>query len=370
MALWELDEFAPPQLLGFVRSLSVPSTFAGSRWLPDSTISDLEFQYVLGSFRRPVMATVMGWDAEAPLHARQGAGARVSGELPPIKRKSRIGEKQIIRFLQPRAGTPDQLDAVRSVYVDVAELFDTVQARVEWLRLQALSEDKVVYNEDGVIFSFDFGIDDTFQIDLTTQTNGAGTDVNALYSTVWTDLANSNPVLDLLKICDVVQAKTGQRPVEAVFSQQVINLFAGNVAMRNMIRGTNAPAAILTPGEIQTLFTLYGLPTITPYDVIVSQEQPDGSLVDVRPLNPAKGFLLPAGWASGIGGSTATNSTLWGPTAESRKLLGTPLASQAPGIYAATYNTDEPPAEYTKVAAVAFPSMPGANVLAQMKVTA
>jgi hypothetical protein len=180
MALWELDEFAPPQLLGFVRSLSVPSTFMGARWLPDQTISDLEFQYVLGSFRRPVMATVMGWDAEAPLHARQGAGARVSGELPPIKRKSRIGEKQIIRFLQPRAGTPDQLDAVRSVYVDVAELFDTVQARVEWLRLQALSEDKVVYNEDGVIFSFDFGIDDTFQIDLVTQTNGAGTDVNAL----------------------------------------------------------------------------------------------------------------------------------------------------------------------------------------------
>jgi hypothetical protein len=370
MSLWELDEFAPPQLLGFVRSLEVPPQFMGTKWLPDVTIGDLEFEYVLGSFRRPVMATVMGWDAEAPLHARKGQGARVSGELPPIKRKSRIGEKQIIRFLQPRAGTADQLDAVKSVYVDVAELFDTVQTRVEWLRLQALSEDKVVYNEDGVIFSFDFGIDDTFQIDLVTQTNGAGTDVNAQYTTVWTDLANSNPVLDLMKICDTVQTKTGVRPVEAVFSQQVINLFANNTQMRQMIRGTNAPAAVLTPGEIQTLFSLYNLPSLTAYDVVVSDEQDDGSLVDLRPLAVNKGFLVPAGWSTGVSGSTARNCTLWGPTAESRKLLGTPLASQAPGIYAATYNTDEPPAEYTKVAGVAFPSMPGANVLAQMKVMA
>lgn len=130
MALWELEEFKPKQFLGFVRSVPQPNTFLGTRWLPNQNVFDLAFEYVLGANRRPVMAHVLGYDSEAPIHGRPGVGAKVSGELPPIKRKSRIGEKEIIRFMAPRAGTPDVQLAIDSVYQGTADLLDAVQARV------------------------------------------------------------------------------------------------------------------------------------------------------------------------------------------------------------------------------------------------
>lgn len=367
MALYELDQFKPANFLGFVRSVPAPNTFMGTRWLPNQTTDDLAFEYVLGAFNRPVMAHIMGFDSEAPIHGRPGAGAKVAGELPPIKRKSRIGEKEIIRFLTPRSGLPDVQQAIDSVYRGAADLLDAIQARVEWLRMQALSEDTVVYNEAGVIFNFDFGLDNEFQIDLTTEQDGAGTSVSSEFSTVWTDFANSNPVTDLAAICDRVQQKTGLRPAEFVCSSKAQGYLLQNTQIRNMIRGSGAPATILTPGELQTVFDLYNLPTVVPYDVIVQSENADGSYSDVRPMAQNKAFLVPPGFGISRPGG---NATLWGPTAESRVVYGTPLAGQAPGIWAETYGTTEPPAEWTKAAAVAFPTMPEANRIAQMKLFA
>lgn len=358
MALYELDEFAPPQFLGFVRAVPTPQSFTGVNFLPNQTVFDLAFEYVLGAYRRPVMAHVMGWDSEAPIHGRRGAGAKVSGELPPIKRKSRIGEKEIARFLQPRANTPDVQIALDQVYTDVVDLLDSIQARVEWLRLQALSEDRVVYDEGGVQFEFDFGLDDDFQIDLTTATDGAGDAVTG-FGDPWDEIATATPLTDLQLLSQRVQDKTGRRPRVMGTSQQNINLLPNMSSLKTAIRGSNAPDTMLTPPEIQALWQIYDLPTLVPYDVIIQKEEDDGTYSDVRPLATNKAFLLPDGFA-------ASNKTLWGPTAESRVLFGTPLAGQAPGIWAETYGTTEPPAEWTKAAAVAFPSMPEANLIAQI----
>lgn len=362
MALWELDEFAPPNFLGFVRSVPPPNEFRGERWLPNQTVSDIEFEYILGSYHRPVMASVMGFDSEAPLHGRPGAGARITGELPPIKRKSRIGEKQIIRYLAPRVGTADQAEAVTSVYITAAELLDTIQARFEWLRMQALSEDKVIYDENGVKFQFDFGLDDTLQIDMTTETDGAGASVAGEFTTAWSDTTNSNPIADLAAINQRAITNTGRRIAEFCMSSTKLPLLYTNAALRNEIRGAGAPTAPITPAELDTLLAIHGLGAITTYDVVVQAEQADGTYVDVRPMATNKLFGVPEGITVG--------NTLLGPTAESRVLFGTPLAASAPGVWASTYGTDEPPAEYVKAAAVGFPSMPQANQLVQMKITA
>ncbi len=77
---------------------------------------------------------------------------------------------------------------------------------------------------------------------------------------------------------------------------------------------------------------------------------------------PGGGSVLP--------GHSAIGATLWGPTAESRPLIGTPLSSQAPGVYAVAYGQEEPPSEWIKAVGVTFPSMPGADKLGQMKLWA
>lgn len=358
MALYELDEFQGPKFLGYVRGVPEPEDFAGQRWLPNETVDDLAFEYIKGVRNKAVMAHVMGFDSEAPIAGKPGLGERVQGELPPIKRKAKITEKELIRFLQPRANSQDKQNAINAVYDHTDRLIEGIQARVEWLRLQALSEDTVVYDEGGVIFEFDYGLDDEFQISLPSQNDGAGTDLSASLGPAWSDVANSTPLADLLFLSNRMRLKTGRAPVEFVCSAKSQGYLQQSASLRALIRGSNAPTAILTMDEINTLFRIYGLPQITTYDVLVTKENADGTTTDVRPLAEDKGFLVPAG---------PVGRTLWGPTAESRRLIGTNLASQAPGIIAVTYATEDPPAEWVKAAAVSFPTMPDAHLLGQIE---
>lgn len=357
MALWELEEFQGPAFLGYVRGVPEPEQFAGQNWLPNRVVDDLAFEYIKGVNNRPVMAHVMAYDSEAPIAGRVGLGERVAGELPPIKRKAKFTEKEIIRFLQPRANSADKQAAIDSVYDLTDGLIQGIQARAEWLRLKALSEDTVTYDEGGVKFVFDFGVDQEQQIDLPTKTNGAGTSIPSL-SGAWSNTSVSDPVADLTFLTNLANDKTGTRYEQFVISRKTLGYLQQNEKMRALIRGANSPTAILTREEIENLFAIYDLPSLVTYDVKVTREKPDGTTEQVRPLAEDRGFLVPGGEAVG--------NTLWGPTAESRSLIGTNLASEAPGIIAVTYATEEPPAEWVKAAAVAFPTMPNVHLLGQM----
>lgn len=361
MALWDLEEFLPPRLLPWVRMQPVPASFAAERWLPNQTINDLNFEYIKGRRNQTVMAHVMGYDSEAPIAGRQAGGSRVAGELPPIKRKSRIGEREVIKFLTPRTGSADQREAINSVYRDTANLLDSIQARVEWLRVKALSEATVKYDEGGVVFEFDFGLTKKYQLDLTTATNGDGDALGDIVGSDWTNHATSTPVTDLQFLCNLIRDETGQLPAEFVTDSATINHLQASAELHILARGENGLPGILTQDEINAVFARYSLPTVVAYDVFVSREEEDGSIVDERILTPGRGFLVPA---------RPVGNTLWGPTAESLSLVGTALQSEAPGIFASTYGTIEPVGEWTKAAAIAFPTMPNCHVLGQIKTRA
>ncbi len=361
MALWELEQFRPPTFLGFIRELLPPTDFRGSEFLPDQTTDDVEYEYILGASQRPVMATIVGWDTEAPMGSKAITGKRVQGELPPIKRKERITEKEILRFLQPRANSGDQQRAIDEVYNITNRLVQGVLARKEWLQMQALSEDKVIYNEDGVIVQFDFGLDGTQQIDLVTQTNGNGTDVSAAYGPVWSDTANATPVSDLMQLQKDRAAKGLPPYTRMVCSQKALFYLYENAQIKGYAYDQNAPNRPLTLAEIQQVFSRYGIPVPTAYDATVDVEAADGSRTTVRCMAESKAFLLPA---------ANPGTTLVGPTAESRILVGTPYAALRNGIWGNTYYKDEPPAEFVKVAATLFPTLPEARQIGQMKLTA
>jgi hypothetical protein len=355
--IWQLEELQPALLLPYVRALLPPPSFTGANWLPNMQHDDVEYQYVIGANNVPVMAHVIGWDAEAPIAGREAQGQRVFGELPPIKRKRRISEKEIIRFLTPRTGTADQQTALRQVLGGINNLVQSIQARVEWLRMQALTEDAVIYDEGGIKIRFDFGINDAYQINLNTQLDGAGASVAADYGPAWTDAANATPLTDLMHLSDKIQDETGQRPATFLCSRKSANLLLDNAQIKGWTYATTAPDRPMMPGEVQATMDRYDLPRVVTYDVTVGAEAADGTVTQVRPMRQNAAALLPA---IGVG------RTLWGPTAESRALIGTPYQQMAPGLWASTYGTDEPPGEWSKAVAVAFPTMPNAHLLGQM----
>lgn len=357
MNIWQLEELQPALLLPYVRALLAPEAYRGSTWLPDRPHNDVEYQYLIGARNQPVMAHIIGWDSEAPIAGREAVGQKMFGELPPIKRKRRISEKEILRFMTPRLGTSDQQDALRQLMGSIANLVASVQARVEWLRMQALSEDVVIYDEGGVKWQFDYGINPDYQINLVTQQDGSGASVAADYGPDWSDVANATPVTDLRHICGRIQDETGQRPATLLCARKYAEYLLDNEQLKGWIYQTTAPDRPLLPAEVQALFTRYDLPSIVTYDVTMQAEAHDGSLSTVRPMAANKAVLLPSG---------SVGNTLWGPTAESRALIGTPYSQMAPGLWASTYGVDEPPGEWSKVVAVAFPVMPDAHLLGQM----
>ncbi|GAB3670298.1 major capsid protein [Saccharopolyspora tripterygii] len=363
--LWQMEEFAPPVFLDFVRNLLPPPAYQGATWLPNQTIDDIEYEYIKGQNDAPVMAHIIGWDSEAPIAGRPALGERVRGELPPIKRKTRISEKEILRFLNPRRGTADQQSALRAVYNDTSRLVASIQARMEWLRMQALSEDTVRYNEGGVIIEFDFGVPDAQQIVLGSAAGAATDDTGATqgaYGPVWSDVANATPLTDLITMSDQIEQATGERPSTMVMSRKAHNNLLVNGQIKGWTYAQYAPDRPMQPEEVNQTLDRYGLPRPVIYDVKVGSENADGTSTQVRTMRENQVVLLPA---------QPVGRTLWGPTAESiRTLNGTQYSAQAPGIWASTYYQDEPPSEWTKAVAAAFPSLPNVDRLGQLQVMA
>lgn len=368
--LWRLEEFQPGPLLGFIRNLRPDPAFAASRYVPDRTINDITFEYLKGVQERPVMAHVITWDSEAPIGGRPGIGERLTGELPPIKRKSRISEKEIIRkYNQPRAGTSDVRDAIEGVFDDLARHVRSIQARSEWLKMQALTEPKVIYNDGGIVIEFDYGLPDAQQVDLTTGKNAANQDIrgaswangglSGALGPVWSDTANSTPITDLMVIADYMEEKYGERPVKFLCDRKVLTWLWNSAQIKGWTYATNAPDRPMTPEEVSQTLTRYDLPQPEVYGVKVQQETASGALEEVRCMRQNRITFLP---------QRPVGEGLWGPTAESRVLLNTPYAQQAPGIVGGVYATDEPVAEWTKAAAVHFPTMPDIDKVFQMRV--
>src|SRR5688500_3455085 len=89
----------PAELTGYVRAALADleqNRFTLSRHLPTVAVDDLEYRFTRGGQGLTEAATIRAYDAESPIGARPGT-SRVSGELPPISRKIRLGEYDRLR---------------------------------------------------------------------------------------------------------------------------------------------------------------------------------------------------------------------------------------------------------------------------------
>lgn len=357
MALYQLDEFQGPELLGFVRSIEEPNGFIGQEFLPNQTINDITFEYVQGANEAPVMASVIGYGAEAPIEGRPPLGASVSGELPAIKRKAAISEKEIIRFLQPRAETNEKQQAIDYVYGLTARLIQGVHSRVEWLRIKALSEPVLQYDHNNVKFSVDYGFNKKLQFDLDSTQDGTGASIDVGDS--WDEHETSTPLSDLVFMAERYKEETGTSAATLLLSSIAVSHILRSDSVMDIILGTNGGSRPVTRAELNTLLAELDLPTLRTFDSQVRTEALNGDISSEKLLDVERAVFLP---------DFAVGSTLFGPTAESRQLIGTPLASEAPGVYAVGYADEDPVVEYIKAAAIAFPTLPNAAFVGQAKV--
>lgn len=321
MADLVVDLVTPAELTGYARAAQAdrpenqPSL---ANYLPDQFINDLSFRFSRGGGALRDVATYRAFDAESPLGRREGFST-VQGSLPPISRKMRLSEYDQLVL---RNATDEQRNLLLR---DAERLTREVEARLEVARGDALVNGSVTISENGVEAGVDFG---------------RSTDVEFAPTTAWTDgtTPGGTPIDDLLAWQEAYVNKNGQAPGRLVMATRVRSFLQRHPQVLAEIRGDSAAVSTVGLNDLNGLLQAYGLPAIDTYDVQFS---------GVGRVVPNNVILMLPGNAADLG------STLWGATLESQdERYG---ITEAPGIVASAWKTQDPIGLWTHVAAIGLP---------------
>lgn len=316
----------------------------GESLFPNEKIQGLKIEYIKGASNIPVMASVHAFDTESEIASREGFET-VEQKIALIKRKIRMNEELIIQLSRPR-DTREQQYAINKVYNDVDNMVIAVRARVEAMRMEALSTGKIIVNENGVAVTVDYGVPEAHKETL------SGT-------SIWTNEA-STPLDDIYEFVDTVVGTTGTKPTRALTSRSVLNALLRHTSIRKAIHGVNSDR-VITVNDLNALLKAMELPVIATYDERVRVQGADGTYATNRYFPEDKFVMFPDG---------ALGNTIYGLTAEEIELANDSSVdmNSIGNIIAMVYNTTDPVARWTKAVATALPSFPVADEIFIAKV--
>lgn len=332
MALVLSNEYiTPTDLTGYVREAlaDMPqNAFGLSAYLPDVETNDIDFRATVGGGGLSRVAKYRAWDTESPISGRRGID-RISGELPPISEKRRLSEYDRLKMRNLESGIVD------AILNDAVELAQSIHARVEVARGQALEEGKVTLEENGLTLEADFGRKASHTQTAAVKWNTDG----------------SNPIDDFLAWQKIYVTTNGVRPGATLASQDILSSLMRNSAIRSMTLPAGSTQQVVTVDAINALLQSFGLPALSLYEAQVEGE--DGEAQSI--LDPSKViFLPPAGRKLG--------ETLWGVTAEALDSDYGIDATEAPGVVVGSYSDKDPVGLWTKASAIALPVPANTNL--------
>ena len=325
------------ELTGYVREAlaDLPANqFGLARFLPDTFVDDIDFRADVGGGGLTQAAQFRSYDTESPIGKRAGI-SKISGELPPISEKIRLGEYDRLKLRNAS-------EAIKNKILDdgVAQAVK-ILARAEVARGELLSAGKVTIQENGLSLEADFGRKATH---------------SPVASQLW-NTASSSPIDDLLAWVEVYKNTNGVRPERALVDQRVVSVLMRNAQIRSLALPENSTAQIVTIDAIQALLRSFGLPFLETYEAQV--EGADGTAQSI--LDPTKVIFLPPSTAK-IG------ETQWGTTAESLSKDYKLEEEFQPGIVVGSYSDQDPVAQWTKASAIMLPIAPNINLTLAAKV--
>lgn len=341
MLIYDLAD--PQELQGFVRGVQQEqerNVFVLAQFLPNDNIDGIDWRVTKGELRDQDAAVVRSWDTPAPIGDRQGI-SRIMGELPPISKKMRLGEEERLRLrMLERAG--DASEIISKIFDDVSNLGRSVAARVELFRGEVLETGEINIDENGVEQSVDFGRKTEFDAAANTL---AGADK-------WSDHTGSDPVENLITWTAAYRDENGIDPALGLTSTAVINHLLRNDAIRALAATVAGAPQLVTRVHLAQVLSAFGLPPLVAYDTKV---RVNGTQVPV--ISADKVILLPPS-------NEPLGRTFFGTTAEAIELQGAQQisADQAPGLTAVVEKTFDPVSTWTKVSAIALPTLVNPNL--------
>lgn len=333
------DYVTPAELTGYVREALADQPINDLQLvddlLPDVMLDDVEFRANItqGGLRKA--AQFRSWDTEARQSGRKGI-VRISGELPPLSEKRRLGEYDRLRLRRADGAITD------FIYRDAVELAQAIRTRIIMAKASALVTGKITLAENGLELEADFQ-------------RLAGHSVTA--SVLWnvTGSGAADPVIDQESWFTTFRVTQSSNPVRAITSQRVMSTLMRNDKIRAACLPPGSTAGIVTLEQVNALFTSFGHP---PFELFDAQ---------VEDAAGAATRLIPDDRVLYVG-SAKIGETQWGTTAESIEPDYGIDASEAPGIVVGSYIDNDPIARWTKASGIALPLLLNANATFVAKV--
>lgn len=304
----------------------------GETLFPEVKHSTLEFDMIKGGSSLPTIASVHAFDTEAEIGSREASKQAL--EAAYIKRKMQITEKDLIALAQPR-NEAEKNYLMQNVFNDVDALVNGVRARVELMRIEALSKGKVMLNENGLDMSVNYHVPVNHQEAL----SGAG---------LWT--ADTADIIgDMERWADTLTDK----PTRALTSTKILRAILRNSKIIGALFGKDS-GRIPTRQDLNAFLQQHDLPVIAVYDSKYRKQGANGSYTSHRYLDENKFVMF---------GDGTLGETLYGPTPEESRMVrdGADVSSVGKIITMVFEEGQDPISTWTKAAATAIPSFHAAD---------
>lgn len=326
-----IDElFNTKELLNYYRVKKQPAML-GDTLFPARKIQDIKFDMITGANGLPVSASVHAFDTETELASREVL-QKGAAELALIKRKIAIGEREIIAINNPRMDS-EQKALVMELFKDGDKMVNSVQTRIEAMRMELLSSGKINVKENGVSITLDYSVP-------------AGNKK----SFNWSDPKTANPLEDIKTLADAVEDASGTKPTRILTSSKVLNKILACESVKKAIFGVNFDK-IATRKDLNSLLESMELPQVAVYNAKYKVQNANGKYTTKRyfPENILSMFA-----------ENALGETIYGLTAEEIELLGSNKMEEAKmvgNIFVGVEKEGDPVRRYTKAVATALPTL-------------
>lgn len=328
-----LELFDQKEILNYLKERKYPAMM-GEELFPEVKKQSLKFDMLTNASRTPVIASVHGFDTESEIGQREGQKKAI--ELALIKRKMQLKEEDIIALESPRNEAEKQA-LMKDVYKDIDSLIESVRARVEKMRMDAVATGKIILDENGLSAEIDYGVPDE---------NKAG-------AVDW-DSETSNPINDITTWANQLDST----PERVITSNTILAKILANKNIVNALFGKDS-TRIATLGELNNYLEQLKLPKIYTYDKKYRKLGDDGKYTKQRYFPENKFVMIPG---------EALGETLYGPTAEEIRLQRDPSIDikNIGKILAMIYEESvDPVSTWEKAVATALPALNCADEIFQ-----
>lgn len=316
-----LSQFSKEALRGLIdESIKETEPTLADKYLPNAETYSKTFTFDLIK-KNKMLAPMIAYGAEAPIVDRD-AVASISGEIAKMGLKYVATEEELLEIFQARSNE-SKADAVDRLVLKTVDLVESIQRRIDLMKMQSICNGALEHNGNGVKVLVDFGIPEEHKIALT-----PGND--------WDDIAH-DIIGDLLTWQEQYEATNGKLPEDILVSREVVSRMQKNTAI---IAEAGREGSRCSLKDVNEVLESYSLPALT---VVHSRKMTVFNLYtgqdEVIEYMPANRLVMVS---EGVG------EFLLGPTVEN---------DFKPGIAAKAYDKDEPEQSIIKAVAAGFPAV-------------